>query len=68
MNLGRVRRFVNGVDAGKVTQLARARFFIQPFRIALFTDSQRRIDINLDKTLVADALLYQLPLGAGAEK
>ncbi|EHD00265.1 hypothetical protein LTSEURB_4388, partial [Salmonella enterica subsp. enterica serovar Urbana str. R8-2977] len=25
MNLGRVRRFVNGVDTGKVTQLARAR-------------------------------------------
>ncbi|SUH35314.1 Uncharacterised protein [Salmonella enterica subsp. enterica] len=38
--------------------------FYTTLRIALFTDSQRRIDINLDKTIVADALFYQLPLGA----
>lgn len=68
MNLGRVRRFVNGVDTGKVTQLARARFFIQSFRIALFTDSQRRIDINLDQNDRGRRALLPVAARRGAEK
>ncbi len=44
-----------------------ARAFIQPFRVALFTDSQRRIDINLDTKRRGRRALLPVAARRGAE-
>src|SRR5262245_20441497 len=43
------RRFVGSADTSEVRHLAGARFLIQSFWIALFTNLERRVDPDFDK-------------------
>jgi len=43
------RRLVRVINTGKVFNLTGARFFVQPFWIALFSTFQRTINMHFDK-------------------
>ena len=43
------RGFVRIVNAGKVLQLTGAGFLVEPFRVALLTDLDGSVDVDLDK-------------------
>src|SRR6185312_12131353 len=63
-DLGALRRLVRRVDAGEVLDLAFERACIESLRVALLTDLERRVDVDLDELACIDQLAHHAPLCA----
>ena len=60
-NLGIFRRFIGAVDAREVSELARARLFVEPFHVARFGDFEFLRPCAAVDLLVCSDVLHYLP-------